>query len=245
VAPTASRGSLYAGTFAGTLHGFVARGLPVGGAFSQLPAYTSRGWESRENGVFDGTGRRIYPRYALRVERLAEREGVIQVGQPVGPCTCPRTLWTADGGATWHEATGVAPLFAGGDGTLWSSDGRTLFESPFPPRSGSARAIARAGFGTIVELEPAPEGVVALVATRAHGLGWDNAPRVLLRTGGRTVVQLPRAAGSVLVRRLEVEWPRLVVTGVNYADAADTGREVLTWTSPDGGASWTLTRAAG
>jgi hypothetical protein len=244
VAPTVFGGSLYAGSFAGTLHGFLAPGTRVGAAFSAFPPYSSRGWQSRENGVFDETGRRLYPRYALRVSRLSERAGLIQVGAPVGSCTCPRTLWTADAGATWRDAGRIGPLFAGRDATVWWTDGQTLFESAFPPRPRSSRAVARAGIGTIVALELAPDGVVALLATRARGLGWDNAPRLILRLDGRsTAVNLPAATGSVLVRTLEVAWPRLVVTGVNYTDAPDTGRERISWTSGDGGRTWAVSRS--
>lgn len=245
VAPTAYAGSLYSGSFAGTLHGFVAPGTRVGSATSSFRPYASGGWQSREDGVYDETGRRLYARYALRVARVSERAGLIQAGSPVGACVCPRTLWTADAGATWRDAGHIGPLFAGRGTTVWWSDGQTLFESPFPPRGGSSRAVGRAGAGTIVALEPAPDGVVALLATRARGAGWDNGPRLILRLGGRsTAVQLPSARGSVLVRTLEVAWPRLVVTGVNYTDAADTGRETVSWTSEDAGRTWAVSRAA-
>jgi hypothetical protein len=252
--PTVVDGSLYLGTFAGGMHGFLARSVVAGRAETQLPQYSSfadgaHGWVSRESGVYateDGGGswHRIHRFYALRVVRLSATSGMISSGLPAALCNCrTRELWTDDNGRHWHEAALVGPLFQGRGRSLYWADRSGLSRAAWPPR-GPARRVSAVKSGRVVALANAPGGIVALVSNRLHGKGWDRAPRVLVARGGRTkLYRLPTARGrAVLVRSLAVGWPAIAVTGTDYLDESDTGTTSVVWSSRDGGSSWTVER---
>jgi hypothetical protein len=264
VAPTVAGNRLYLGTYTGGIQGFApleALKRPIGGDESELPEHSSfsdalHGWASREDGVYateDGgqTWRQIYPRAAFRVARISERGGMIAVGDRVSRCGCrPIRLWTSDGGVHWtrtREAVGEG--FVGAAGTLWWWRGGHLYRAvAWPPRAKGKhpgmhpRLVIRLP-GGIVDADPIPGGIAALVSRRAAGLGIDDAPRVVLANARSVrVLQLPGVSGEPLVRSLEVSWPTLTVRG--YDVTAFTRGELgpLTWQSSDGGGTWSVTR---
>ncbi|HMI98284.1 MAG TPA: PQQ-binding-like beta-propeller repeat protein [Gaiellaceae bacterium] len=260
VAPTVVGDRLYLGTYTGGVQGFaLASGLrrPVGNGESDLPEHRSfpdplEGWASREDGVYatdDGghSWRLIYSRNAVRVARVSALTGMISLGDRVSACGCRQVrLWTADGGDTWHQTLeGVGNGFVGGAGTLWWWRGGNLYRAVRwpPPAAGLRRHLVVSRPGAIIDAAPVPGGVAALMTRRVAGLGLDVSPRVLLVQSGRVrVLRLPRVTGDVLARSLEVLWPSLTVHAFDVTAFTRGEQGPVTWTSPDGGATWTVTR---
>jgi hypothetical protein len=154
-----------------------------------------------------------------------------------------RQLWTNDAGRTWHETETIGPKFtAGGGGDVYFWTGGTLRRLGSFPRTTSSvhltsHVVTSFNDGTIVDVEPTPTGVAALVSSRVHGQRWDSAPRVLVMRGGvAQTAQLPTIRGRFLATSLHVSWPNLTVSGTDFV--ADPARAV-TWTSDDGGVTWT------
>jgi PQQ-like domain len=261
VAPTIIGDRLLVGTFTGLVEGFsfgaqrslAAAGAPTATASAVSWAGASDAWESRSTGVFasENGGRswhEIYPEPALALLRLSPTAGVIELGVAPGPCMCvTRKLWTADDGRTWHETDRIGGDFTGAGDDLYWWQGDDLYLIPgFPPAGAdpalTARLVDDVPAGTIVGATPIAGGVAALVSNRVAGQHWDSAPRVLIAHGAdvRTVT-LPAAdpLGEVLAEQIAAEGSRLTVTGTDFA--ADPASRV-TWSSSDGGASWTLER---
>jgi hypothetical protein len=101
-----------------------------------------------------------------------------------------------------------------------------------------ARTIASVSNGTIVAAVPFGGAVAALVSNRVDGHGWDNAPRVLLvRAAHPHLMTLPGRAGNPLAQSITASGRRLTVSAVDYTDQP---ARTITWTSTDGGASWSV-----
>jgi hypothetical protein len=260
VAPTVVRDRLYVPMYTGGVQGFaLASGLgrQVGTDESNLPEHRSfadalHGWASREDGVYataDGghSWRLLYPRSAVRVAPVSAQTGMIALGERVSKCGCRTVrLWTADGGLTWHptpEAVGGG--FVGASGTLWWWRGGSLYRAArWPPARAGLRAKHVAYLpGAIIDAAPVPSGIAALVTHRISGLGLDGSPRVLLVQGRRgRVLRLPRVPGDVLARSLQIAWPSVTVHAFDVTAFTRSEEGSVTWTSPDGGSTWTVTR---
>ena len=259
-APTVVGRRLYLGLYTGGVQGFaLAADLPrvVGSDESDLPEHRSfpddlHGWASREDGVYatDNGGqiwRRVHPRAAVRVARTSPKAGMIAVGDRVSACGCKVVrLWTGDGGAHWHptrEAAGSG--FVGSAGSLWWWRGGRLYRAAsWPPRSGSlhGRHVAHLP-GEIVDVDPVPGGVVALVSRRVAGLGLDTAPRLILVQGSQVrLLSPPASSGEVLARSVEAKWPELTVRGLDVTAFARDEDGDVTWRSHDGGLTWSIER---
>jgi len=77
---------------------------------------------------------------------------------------------------------------------------------------------------------------VALVSARVGGQGWDTAPRVIVATGSTArVVTLPTQPGQPLAQSIAASGSRLTV---NASDFTEQPIRKLTWTSTDGGSTW-------
>lgn len=260
VAPTVVGDRLYLGTYTGGVQGFaLASGLArtVGADESELPEHRSfaddlRGWASREDGVYaseDGgrSWRSVYPQAAIRVARVSAQTGLIAVGDRVSACGCRQVrLWTANGGMRWHRtAEGVGNGFVGAAGTLWWWRGGALHRAAaWPPgRKGLRRRPVARVRGSIVDAKPMPDGIGALVTNRVAGVGFDNAPRLLLVERDKPrMLRLPRVTGEVLARSLDVAWPTLRVHASDVTAFTRGEEGSVTWTSPDGGSTWTVAR---
>jgi hypothetical protein len=139
-------------------------------------------------------------------------------------------------------------MFAGRRSLLFASNGRDLRQVAWPPghrvRVTAARPLARIARGAIVDLAAVPGGVVALVTNRLHGHGWDRAPRLVVRRGGVTRrLTLPTApASDVLAESLRVAWPVIQVGATDYAPSSGQAA-AISWTSRDGGATWSVARS--
>jgi hypothetical protein len=258
VAPTVVGDRLYIPTFIGGVQGFALAGRlgrAVGSGASDLPEHQSfvdalSGWASHEDGLYatedaGHTWQRIYPRHAIRVARVTAASGLASFGDRVTVCGCKQVrLWTADGGATWHKTKeGVGTGFTGAAATLWWWRGGALYKAvSWPPgRRGIRRKFVTRMKGAIVDAKPTAEGIVVLVTNRVGGLGLDNEPRLLfVEHGKRRVVSLPKAPGDVLVRSLEVAWPQITVNAADVTGFARGFEGVVTWTSNDGGATWSV-----
>ena len=115
-------------------------------------------------------------------------------------------------------------------------DELTASRQAAPRQTEGSKPAASLTDGSIVDADPIPGGVVALVSSRVRGQGWDTAPRVLVAHGSSvTAVTLPAAKGRPLVTGIQASWPKLTVTAIDYGP--DPARAV-TWSSPDGGATW-------
>ena len=251
-APTIVDGRLVVGTFNGLVEGFTfADSPPAPKVSATRPSWagTRYAFQRRVTGVYateDGaqSWHLVYPGPTLAAMRLSKRTGLISVGFDPGRCMCAsRQLWTNDGGGTWHETATVGPRFTvGGGGDVYFWNAGTLRRLGTFPRTIasvhlSSHVVATFTDGTIVDVEPTPSGVAALVSTRIHGQGWDTSPRVVIMQGGvAQTVQLPVVRGRYLATSLRVSWPNLTVAGSDYV--ADPARQV-TWTSTDGGVTWT------
>jgi hypothetical protein len=111
----------------------------------------------------------------------------------------------------------------------------TLARSTASTRLGST-AVASFPDGTIVDVEPIPGGVAALVSSRVRGQGWDTAPRVVVAHGAAaTTVTLPAVRGRPLVTGITAVWPKLTVTATDYGPEP---ARTVTWSSDDGGQTW-------
>jgi PQQ-like domain len=260
VAPTVVGDRIYLGTYTGGVQGFVlasGRARVVGTDESSLPEHRSyadglHGWASREDGVYatdDGgqTWRSVYPRSAIRVARVSARSGMIALGDRVSDCGCRQVrLWTSDAGLHWHPTReGVGKGFAAAAGTLWWWRGGSLYQAAaWPPgRQGLRPRFFTRATGSIIDAKGVPGGIMALVTNRVAGLGFDHAPRLLVAQGTvARVLTLPRVTGEVLVRSLEVAWPRVTVRGHDGVAFTRGEEGSITWASADGGATWTVTR---
>jgi len=229
--------------FLASMHGLNAGGFPVarGRPASRLGRYRSRvdathRWESREDGVWstdDGRHwRKIYPRYATRVERITKTTGLISVGSPAPGCGCAtRQLWTSDGGKTWHKAAIGEDFVAGPSAVYWWTGNALYLASP--GLRTSAR-IARTD-DTIVSGTLVKGGMVALVDRPGR------APDVILVQGtSARVVVLPPGPPSAVVRTISVSGSQLVVRGT-YVPTSAAAAIRIGWESDDGGQTWTFT----
>jgi len=261
VAPTVVAGRLYVGTYTGGVQGFALASVaarPPGTGESSLPEYRSfadmsHGWVSREDGVYstgDGgqTWSRIYARSAARLARTSALAGILATGDRVPGCGCRMLrIWTDDGGATWHPTReGIGGGFVGSAGMLWWWRNGKLYRAvSWPPRSGvlQPRQVANL-FGRIVDVEPVPNGVLALASNRVAGLGLDSSPRLALVQGQLVrVLRLPSVGGDVLARSLEAAWPSATVRGFDVTAFVRNEQGLITWTTLDGGRSWSVTRS--
>jgi hypothetical protein len=266
-APTIVDGQLLIGTATGLVDGFSFPGQTVRSTHGRLLASaTARGdqnvgavsrfgtqdeWESRSTGVYatENDGRswhRIYPQPAEELLRLSKTAGVIVVGTDPGPCMCAtHKLWTGDNGESWHETQAIGDDFTGSGNTIYWWNGGTLhaivdfpppFDSATPLRDRSHVTISLDD-GTIVDTAQIPGGIAALVSSRVDGEGWDTDPRVLLVQGDSAqTVTLPTEDGQILVEQITASGTDLTVTGEDYGSAPVT---TVTWTSNDGGDTWT------
>jgi outer membrane protein assembly factor BamB len=257
-APTVVDRSLFVATFAGGLHGFLPRGVPIGRSLSDVPGHVSfldraHGWVARESGVYSTddaglTWRKIFAYPAIRIVRTGLRSGVVETGSPASRCHCrARFLWTRDGGRFWRDSGLRATLVAGRGRLLYAARGGALHQVRWPPAATRGllgmQRVGGADHGAIVDLAPVPGGVVGLLSDRVHGHGWDGEPRILVhRLGSSRLVSLPPVDGMVLVHTLMAAWPALTVRGTDY-DTVTRGVAELTWRSPDGGATWTVLRS--
>ena len=260
VAPTVVGDRIYLPNYNGGVQGFVldwGRSRIVGADETPLPEHRSfadglHGWVSREDGVFatdDGgrSWRLIYPRSAIRVARVTALTGMISLGDRVVDCGCRQVrLWTADGGVHWHATKqGSGGGFTGGGGMLWWWRGGNLFRAAaWPPaKQGLRRQRVARIKGVIIDGKAVPDGIAALVSSRAAGIRFDNTPRILLVRGGVvTVVKLPKAEGQVLARSIEVAWPQITVRGVDVTAFTRQEQGAVIWGSGDGGITWRVDR---
>jgi hypothetical protein len=251
-APTVVRGRVVIGTFDGIVDGFTtpsanADAPPTPGPRSSSWADARHGWQSRDDGVYATTdgGRswhRIYPHPALAVGVTGPGAGVISTGYAPGPCMCTtRQLWTTNDGTTWHDTPTLTGLFqvAAGRVFFWKNGVlRVLapFARPATRRLG-ATTLATAADGTIVGAARTLHGLVALVSGRSAGQGWDNAPRVIVAgPTAATTVSLPRQPGHPLAQTIEAAGDTVTVTATDYTVQPAT---TTSWTSHDGGTTWT------
>ena len=250
-APTVVSGRVVIGTFSGIVDGFSTTAGVAAPPVQPAPRTTrwadsKHGWQSRQDGVYATVNggrswRRIYPYPVQAIALVSPTSGVIATGSRPGECMCAtRQLWTTDNGATWHDAPGLTRSFATGGGEVYFWAKGTLRELGSLPRSGaktpSATALATVSDGTIVGAVRVANGVVALISNRVAGQGWDNAPRVILATGGTaTTVTLPRQPGYPLVQSIRAAGKAITVSATDFtADPAQT----IAWVSDDGGATW-------
>jgi hypothetical protein len=251
-APTVLGDRLVVGTFTGLVEGFtfsdpslplVDPPPPAGLAADASWAGKRYGWQSRDNGVYatDDGGRSwhvVFPAPAERVLRLSRTSGVIEIGLDPGGCMCAiRKLWTNDAGRSWHETLALGDDLTAGGGELYWWKGGSLNIASFAPAS--SKRIASIADGTIVAAAPIAGGIAALVSSRVRGQGWDASPRVLL-VRGTTVqtLQLPAASRTrVLGQELRAAGSRLTVTGTDFVAQPPVQ---VTWSSTDGGATWTV-----
>jgi len=260
MAPTIVGDRIYVPTYTGGVQSFgLASALrrQPGAADNGLSEYGSstdgvHRWISREDGVYatdDGGGswRQIYARSAVRVAQVSPTSGMIAVGERITACGCRQVrLWTPDGGATWTRTPkAVGSGFAAASGTLWWWRGGVLYRAAaWPPGPSGLKGVKAAAVkGAILDVEAIPGGVAALVTRRVGGLGFDRIPTLLLGAG--TVLRertLPAVGGDVLLRSLEVSWPRISVSGFDVTAFARREEGSVQWLSEDGGASWTVTR---
>jgi hypothetical protein len=260
VAPTVAGDRIYVPLYMGGVQGFALGSVlarQTGGSGSGLDEYRSfadgmHGWASREDGVYatddgGGTWHLVYPRSAVRVARVSPSSGMIAVGDRSSKCGCRQVrLWTANGGATWKRTPGaVGSGFAAAAGTLWWWRGASLYRAKqWPPaRVGLKGARVAAGKGAILDVQPVPGGVAALVTRRIGGFGFDRTPLVrFIQNGALRDRVLPRVAGDVLVRSIAVGWPTIAVHGVDVTAFTRHEQGSVLWVSADGGATWTVTR---
>ena len=181
---------------------------------------------------------------ALAVLRVSATSGVVSTGFAPGVCMCAtRQLWTTDAGRTWHDTRTLSGDFVGSDGRVyfWQKGSLRLL-AQLPAQATGARlgahTVASVADGAIVSAVPLQGGVAALVSNRVDGAGWDNAPRVIIAQSGRArTVTLPSRAGDPLVQSIKASGKRLVVTAVDYVQQPS---RTITWTSSDGGSSWSV-----
>ena len=151
-----------------------------------------------------------------------------------------RQLWTSDGGKSWHATKTLSGNFVGSGGRVYFWEGGTLRTLVLPAQASGARLAARTiesvRNGTIVAGIPTSSGIAVLVSTRVDGQGWDTAPRVIVASGstGR-VVTLPAQPGQPLAQTITASSNRLTVTAFDFT--VQPARK-LTWTSTDGGSTW-------
>ncbi len=253
-APTVVAGRVIVGTFDGIVEGFSTAPEPAPASATGRRSSTSwadaeHGWQGRANGVYatdDGGShwKRILSQPALAVLRVSATSGVVSTGFAPGVCMCAtRQLWTTDAGRTWHDTRTLSEDFVGSGGRVyfWQKGSlRLLAQLPAQATDArlGARTVASVGDGAIVSAIPFQGGVAALVSNRVDGAGWDNAPRVIIAQGGAAkTVNLPGRPGDPLVQTIRASGKRLVVTAVDYVQQP---ARTITWTSSDGGSSWSV-----
>jgi hypothetical protein len=115
--------------------------------------------------------------------------------------------------------------------------------APFPPddveQPLQSKPVASLPDGTIVASTPVPGGEAFLVSNRVGGQSWDTDPRVILAEGASAAtVRLPSAPpGEILAEQITASGGSITVTGTNFRTDPVTA---VTWTSGDGGQSWSL-----
>ncbi len=251
-APTIVGGRLLVGTFTGVVEGFTTtHEAPPAATAATGHAPTSwadaeHGWQGRPSGVYatDNAGkswRRIYPQPALAFARISPTSGVISTGSTPGACMCStRQLWTSDAGKSWHTTKTLSGNFVGSGGRVYFWEGGALRTLALPARAGGGRLAARTiesvRNGTIVAAAPTRSGVAALVSARVDGQGWDTAPRVIVANGSTAhLVTLPAQPGQPLAQIIAANGNRLTVTALDFTEQP---ARKLTWTSTDGGSTW-------
>jgi hypothetical protein len=172
---------------------------------------------------------------------------MIAVGDRSSKCGCRQVrLWTANGGATWARTTSaVGSGFTAAAGTLWWWRGPSLYRAKqWPPARGRLKGVRVASKkGAILDVQPVPGGAAALVTRRVGGFGFDRAPLLhVVQNGALRERILPRVAGDVLVRSLDVSWPTIAVHGVDVTAFTRHEQGAVLWVSADGGATWTVSR---
>ena len=250
-APTIADGRLVIGTMTGLIEGFSYGNAVIPTAKPSLTSWVNKklGWQSREDGVYatangGSSWHKIFDGPVLGLLRMSKNEGFISVGDEPGSCMCAtRQFWTGSSGEHWHETVTLPEDFVKSDGHVYFWTGARLGTLATLPRQTSSSHLASTtvdavASGTIVAVDPIPGGVAALVSSRVKGQGWDTAPTVLL-VKGTTVqtVTLPTVKGHPLVQSLQVSGPDFTVTATDFvANPATT----TTWTSSDGGATWSV-----
>jgi hypothetical protein len=251
-APAIVDGRLLIGTFTGLVEGFTTvREVPPAATAATRHAPTSwadarHGWQGRPGGVYatDDAGkswRRIYPQPALALVRMSPTAGVISTGSTPGACMCAtRQLWTSDAGKSWHATKTLSGSFVGGRGRVYFWEGGTLRTLALPAQAGggrlSARTVESVRNGAIVAAAATRSGAVALVSARVGGQGSDTAPRVIVAAGSTArVVTLPTQPGQPLAQGIAASGSRLTVTAFDFTEQPI---RKLTWTSTDGGSTW-------
>jgi hypothetical protein len=82
-----------------------------------------------------------------------------------------------------------------------------------------------------------------MVTRRVGGFGYDRKPLLrFVQNGSVRDRLLPAVGGDVLVRSLNVHWPGITVTGFDVTAFTRQQEGSVLWSSPDGGATWTVTR---
>jgi hypothetical protein len=256
-APTVVDGRLLVGTFTGLVESFLdtgARSLASATAASSRTqvswATPKDAWETRAAGVFatengGHSWHQIYQGVALSILRVSATAGVIETGAAPGPCMCTtRKLWTNDDGATWHATGAIGTTFAGSGSSLyWWQGGNLRVIDPFPPSDDDtaleSKPIVSLPDGTIVAATPIAGGEAFLVSNRVGGQSWDTNPRVILAEGADAqTVRLPAAPpGEILAEQITASAGTITVTGTNFRTDPVTA---VTWTSDDGGQTWSL-----
>ena len=96
--------------------------------------------------------------------------------------------------------------------------------------------------GAIIDVDPLPGGVAALVTRRVGGLGYDRVPKVLLGSVSALRQRTLPAVGGDVSAPLDVAWPEIRVRGFDVTAFTRREEGSVEWLSHDGGASWTVTR---
>ena len=257
-APTVVDGRLVIGTFTGLVESFAFAPTRTLSSVSAATTGTTQvswatakdAWETRATGVFatengGHSWHQIYDGSALSILRLSADAGVIELGTAPGPCMCTtRRLWTDDDGTTWHPTDAIGASFAGSGSSLyWWQGGTVRVIAPFPPADPEkplqSSPVASLPDGSIVAATSVPGGEAFLVSNRVGGQNWDTNPRVILADGaGAQTVRLPSApAGEILAEQITASGGTITVTGTNFRTDPVTA---VTWTSDDGGQTWSL-----
>ena len=209
------------------------------------------------HGIFNGGT------FVFGVVRTSRNAGVVSTGRQKSA-----QFWTRDNGKHWYETREIGAEFQGsGNYLFWIDFTRVLRQvRPWPPRgtascSGAwvrnafetrpssggnicSRPPVEAGMRAVV-VARLDEGVFSGIATVPGGaiatIGDTDEPQVLIRRLGRNrLIDLPKAGSMTPCGRSYntqpiVTWPRIAVLG-----CLGSGAPVGSWTSLDGGASWTV-----
>ena len=116
-------------------------------------------------------------------------------------------------------------------------------DRPVPPADADnplqSKPVASLPDGAIVASTAVPGGEAFLVSNRVDGQSWDTNPRVILAEGASAeTVRLPSAPpGEILAQQITATGGTITVTGTNFRTDPVTA---VTWTSDDGGQTWSL-----